>query len=146
MLKTPSPKASHTISASDIFKSRVKRGLSHPSTTSPRESSFISCSSTARRLDTTSLLFSADTWGMNNRKKNMDRYTLDGRQKPRAARFFYVRMQRKKTHRSTCSCGYRAHLEELELHNLSNSFFRREPTAHVRTRQEAPQPLSCIIR
>ena len=42
-------------------------------------------------------------------------------------------------------CGFRAHLQELELHDLSNSFFRREPTAHVRTRQEAPQPLSFTV-
>ncbi len=46
--------------------------FSHPSTTSPRESSFISCSSTARRLDTTSLLFSADTLRTNASKNSAE--------------------------------------------------------------------------
>lgn len=33
------------------------------------------------------------------------------------------------------------HLKELELHDLSNRILGREPTAHVRPREEAPEPL-----
>lgn len=37
-----------------------------------------------------------------------------------------------------------SHLKELELHDLSNRVFCGEPTAHVRTGQEAPEPLNFV--
>lgn len=98
----------------DTFKSRATRQLSHPSTTSPRESSFISCSSTARRLDTTSLLFSADTWGMDEKQENthekIDR-SIAGNIPRRGLRVVrscceHERCVETSKHRNPSSCGY----------------------------------------